>query len=243
MTEKVEKIANGAMIFDRLVISQMSEARFAPDGWLHAEPVEGALGSGGRGNTLYVGNIPKQFVMRHYVRGGVIGKLVRDRYLWTGEDNTRPFREWRLLAKLADRGLNVPRPAAARYRRHGPFYTADLITVRIPGVRPLSATITGKRHPAAFWESLGRAIQAFHAEGVCHADMNAYNVQIDAAERVWLLDFDRGRLLPPGPWQQKTLRRLERSLEKIRGMDPRVSFTAENWESLLAGYFEASRSA
>ena len=49
------------------------------------------------------------------MRGGLVGKLVRDRYVWTGEDNTRPFVEWRLLAKLAVNDLRVPRPAAARY--------------------------------------------------------------------------------------------------------------------------------
>ena len=243
MTEKVEKTQTGAIIYDPQIIREMSAQRFTPDGWLHAEPLGGALGSAGRGSTLLVGNIPRQFVLRHYLRGGLVGRLVRDRYVYTGEDSTRPFREWRLLAKLAARGLNVPRPAAARYRRRGLFYTADIITVRIPGIRPLSAAVTGERRGAEFWTGIGRALSAFHAAGVFHADMNAYNVQVDEQERVWLLDFDRGRLRPAGPWQQRTLARLERSLVKIRGLDSRVNFTKENWEQLLSGYFEASRSA
>jgi 3-deoxy-D-manno-octulosonic acid kinase len=166
-----------------------------------------------------------------------------DRYLWTGEDNTRSFVEWRLLEKLAVNDLRVPRPAAARYCRKGPFYTADIITVRIPAVKPLSQFIAEKARDEEFWQSVGQSIREFHAAGVFHADMNAYNLQIDTSSRLWMLDFDRGRLLQPGEWQQKTLNRLHRSLVKIKTLDPGVHFDAGNWDALLAGYFNASRSA
>ena len=73
--------------------------------------------------------------------------------------------------------------------------------------------------------------------------MNAYNVQIDKDGLLWLLDFDKGRLRQPGPWQQETLSRLHRSLRKIVNLDPRLNFRAANWEQLLEGYFDASRSA
>ncbi|MCK5325751.1 MAG: 3-deoxy-D-manno-octulosonic acid kinase [Woeseiaceae bacterium] len=243
MTETVEKTATGAILYDKAIINQISEDRFTPGGWLHAELLKGSLGSGGRGNTMFVGNVPRQFVLRHFMRGGMIGKVVRDRYVWTGEDNTRPFVEWRLLAKLAVNDLRVPRPAAARYRRLGPTYTADIITVRIPEVRPLSQFITMQARDEEFWQTMGAAIHEFHGSGVYHADMNAYNLQIDNAGKLWMLDFDRGRLLQPGAWQQKTLNRLHRSLVKIKTLDPGVHFDNGNWEALLEGYFNASRSA
>ena len=63
---------------------------------------------------MFVGNVPRQFVLRHFVRGGLVRKLVYDRYLWTGEDTTRSFLEWRMLARMADRGLRVPRPDLTR---------------------------------------------------------------------------------------------------------------------------------
>ena len=242
LTETVERTPAGAILYDRQIITEISEARFRPAGWLHAEPVSGTLGSAGRGNTMYVGNVPRQFVLRHFMRGGLVGKLVRDVYVWNGEDNTRPFAEWRLLAKMAEKGLRVPRPAAARYRRRGLLYTADIITVRIPNVVPLSAAIATKAQSADFWESLGRAVHEFHAHGVYHADMNAYNLQIDADGDLWMLDFDRGKLLPPGHWQQRTLSRLHRSLEKIVTLNPKLHFRPENWEEFLSGYFNASRS-
>ena len=225
------------------MIREIHDDRFEPSGWLHAEPVQGTQGSSGRGSTLFVGNVPRQFVLRHFVRGGLVNKLVHDKYLWTGEEATRSFAEWRLLAKMAARGLRVPKPAAARYVRHGLFYTADIITVRIPKVRPLSELIATRRLDAADWVALGAAVQSFHAKGVYHADMNAHNLQIDEDGDLWMLDFDRGGIRQPGPWQQQTLRRLHRSLEKIRSQNPALYFSQTDWEQFLAGYFSAARSA
>ena len=243
MTETVEKTANGAILYDRSIINQISDERFSANGWLHAEIITGKLNSAGRGSTMFVGNVPRQFVLRHFMRGGLVSKVNRDKYLWMGEDNVRSFAEWRLLAKMAEHDLRVPRPAAARYVRMGPFYTADIITVRIPEVRPLSDFVIEGPQTPDFWTGLGASIQGFHAVGVYHADMNAYNLMIDKDGELWMLDFDRGELRQPGPWQQKTLSRLHRSLEKVRTLDPRAHFRPAQWEALLEGYFNASRSA
>ncbi len=243
LTETIAATASGEILYDRSIITEISADLFDAASWLHSEPVQGRLGSQGRGNTMLVGNVPRQFVLRHYVRGGLIGKLVDDVYVWTGADSSRPFREWRILAKMAENDLRVPRPAAAMYRRFGPFYRADLITVRVPNVRALSSWIHECPGGEKFWQDLGDAIQRFHSHGVFHADMNAYNLQIDHLGKLWMLDFDRGRLLPPGPWQQKTLSRLHRSLQKIKSLDPAIHYQQQNWEQLLEGYFAASRSA
>lgn len=243
MTETVERTQRGAILYDRQVISEISADRFVAANWLHSEPVQGVLGSQGRGNTMFVGNVPRQFVLRHYVRGGLIGKLIRDSYFWTGAEESRPFREWRMLAKMADNGLRVPRPAAARYQRKGLLYTADLITVRVPEVRALSTCLHERACGEPFWHDLGKSIHEFHSHGVFHADMNAYNLQIDSADRLWMLDFDRGRLLSPGPWKQKTLSRLHRSLQKLKGLNPGLHYDQQCWEQLLEGYFSAAKSA
>ncbi len=243
MTETVERTSTGAILYDRQIINQISEERFLPEGWLHSELITGKLGSGGRGNTYFVGNVPRQFVLRHFVRGGLIGRFNRDNYFWTGENEVRAFAEWRLLAKMADFDLRVPRPAAARYVRRGTFYRADIITVRIPDVRPLSSVIAESARDDEFWDSVGKSIHEFHAAGVFHADMNAYNLQIDAQDRLWMLDFDKGQLRQPGAWQQKTLDRLHRSLIKIRTRYPNLHFGQREWQALLDGYFEASKSS
>jgi len=242
LTETVERTKNGAILYDKAIINQISAERFTPEGWLHAEVLTGSLRSGGRGNTMFVGNVPRQFVLRHYRRGGLLGKLVRDTYIFSGEDLTRSFMEWRLLDKLAANNMNVPRPAAARFCRRGTFYTADLITVRIPDVVSLSQYIAAEDRDETFWQSVGAAIWKFHEAGVYHADMNAYNVQIDKDGDIWMLDFDKGALKSPGPWQQQTLSRLHRSLRKVLDLDPRLHFRAANWEQLLQGYFNAAKS-
>jgi 3-deoxy-D-manno-octulosonic acid kinase len=243
LTETVEKTATGAILYDKAIINQISEERFSAAGWPHAEPLTGALRSAGRGNTMYVGNVPRQFVLRHYVRGGLIGKLVRDTFVFSGADKTRSFMEWRLLDKLSSNNFRVPRPAAARYRQRGTFYTADIITVRIPNVVSLSQYIARNNPDEAFWQSVGAEIYRFHEAGVYHADMNAYNLQVDTSGALWMLDFDKGALRPRGPWQQATLARLHRSLRKIVGLDPTLNFRASNWEQLLQGYFNASKLA
>ncbi len=243
MTETVEKTKNGAILYDKAIINQISAERFTAQGWPHAEILTGSLRSGGRGNTMFVGNIPRQFVLRHYMRGGLVGKFNRDHYIFSGEDLTRPFQEWRLLDKLAANNMNVPRPAAARFCRRGTLYTADIITVRIPDVVSLSEYIATADRDEEFWQSVGAAIWKFHEAGVYHADMNAYNIQIDKDGDIWMLDFDKGALKAPGTWQQETLSRLHRSLKKVLGLDPKLHFHAGNWEQLLEGYFSASRSA
>ena len=242
MTETVERTKNGAILYDKAIINQISPERFTAAGWPHAEVLTGPLRSAGRGNTIFVGNVPRQFVLRHYRRGGLLGKFIRDSYVFSGEDLTRSFMEWRLLDKLAANNMNVPRPAAARFCRRGTFYTADLITVRIPGVVSLSEYISTGERGEGFWQRLGASIWKFHEAGVYHADMNAYNIQIDKDGDVWMLDFDKGALKSPGPWQQETLSRLHRSLVKILGLEPTLHFRKADWDQLLEGYFNAVRS-
>lgn len=243
MSDTVEKTSNGAIVYDPGIINQISDAAFTKEGWQTAKQVEGKLRAAGRGDTLIVSNGEQEFVLRHYCRGGLPGRFIRDTYLWLGEDATRSFNEWYLLAKLYKMGLPVPRPAAARYVRRGPFYSADLITQRIPGIQSLAERISGVEGGVNFWRKLGAQIHRFHKAGVYHADLNAYNVQLGLADKLFLLDFDRGKLQDPGHWQQKNVSRLHRSLKKIKELDKNIQFTNANWSEFLDGYFTASRSA
>lgn len=243
MNETVEKTSDGAILYDTEIIDQVSVRTFSAAGWKTVRPVQSVLRSGGRGHTLIIGDGRKEFVLRHFMRGGLLGRFVRDSYLWLGEDKTRPFAEWRLLYKLHEKGLPVPRPAVARYRRNGPLYTADIITCRVPDIRSLSIRLTESAPSEEFWAALGGCIRRFHDAGVNHADLNAYNVQVAVDDSITLLDFDRGCIVAAGPWQQKNLARLHRSLQKVSRLDPRVHYSEANWQQLLEGYFQASRSA
>ena len=122
-------------------------------------------------------------------------------------------------------------------------YSADIITVRVPGIRSLSATLLEKPLSRQAWERIGRGLCRFHVAGVNHADLNAHNVQLDEQRQLWLLDFDKARIQPAGPWRQGNLDRLHRSLVKLKGQDERFNYGEHAWEALLEGYFQASRSA
>ena len=55
----------------------------------------------------------------------------------------------------------------------------------------------------------------FHNVGLCHADLNAYNILIDEDTNMWLIDFDKSKILSPGGgWRHDNLKRLKRSLKK-----------------------------
>ena len=58
-------------------------------------------------------------------------------------------------------------------------------------------------------------ISNFHFVGLFHADLNAFNIQIDKSHKSWLIDFDKGSIREPGRWEQSNLNRLKASLEKI----------------------------
>jgi len=243
LTDTVQKTRDGAIVYDTAILNQISESAFTAAGWDTATVIGGALRSGGRGNTLMVSDGSNEFVLRHYLRGGLPGRMVRDIYFWTGENETRSFAEFNLLARLQELGLPVPVPVAARYLRHGPIYRADLLTQRIPDIQSLADRIMARPGDRAFWHGVGKTLYRFHAYGVDHADLNAYNVQIDANDAVVLLDFDRGQLRDSGIWRQNNLARLHRSLQKIKRLDKRIHFSKAEWNELLEGYFSASRSA
>lgn len=243
MSDTVEKTRNGAILYDTAIINQISERAFHANGWPVAQPVRGTLRSAGRGKTMIVSDGEHEFVLRHYMRGGLPGRLIRDSYFWLGEPQTRSFAEWYLLAKLNALGLPVPRPAAARYRRSGPFYTADLLTVRLPDIRSLAQRLAEGPGDGDFWQNIGTGLHRFHASGVNHPDLNAYNVQIGKRDEMFLLDFDRGKIMAPGQWQQKNIARLHRSLKKIKQADSNIHYSEAEWNQLLEGYFSASRSA
>jgi tRNA A-37 threonylcarbamoyl transferase component Bud32 len=167
--------------------------------------------------------------------------LSADRYLWLGEDRVRAFAEWRLMARLWALDLPVPQPLAARYSRRGLTYRCDLLMRRIPHAQPLSVALAEGALPTTCWSAIGALLARFHAAGVDHADLNAHNILLDDAAALHLIDFDRGRIRPDGPWKRSNLQRLRRSLDKISSGLPADRFSAAAWQSLLGGYTHAPR--
>ena len=169
---------------------------------------------GGRGAGGRVGD-DGQWFLRHYLRGGKAALLSRDRYFYLSAQQVRSFAEFRILASLRKAGLPAPRPIAARYRRNGLHYSADLITEWIAGTRTLPAALREAYDPAKIMAQVGGTLARFHNAGVCHADLNANNILIGRDGLVWLVDFDRARRRIPGGWYRSRLQRLKRSLQKL----------------------------
>jgi 3-deoxy-D-manno-octulosonic acid kinase len=230
------RVASGGILYDTSRLRKPGAEVFETGHWQALGALEEM--AGGRASVSIITSGQERWVLRHYRRGGFMARLSRDRYFWLGEARTRSFAEWRLLAELRRRGLPVPAPIAARYVRGILTYSADLITEHLPDCRTLADAITGTELSGELWSSVGQTIAAFHREGVHHADLNAHNILIEhaVAPRVYLLDFDRGRIEPRGAWEQDVLARLRRSLEKICAQRRDVSFRAEQWGWLMAGY-------
>jgi 3-deoxy-D-manno-octulosonic acid kinase len=226
-------IAGGAMLYDASLTGQAQDAIFEHGYWLQHGQLEHV--AGGRGSVLFLREGERRWVLRHYRRGGAVARLLGDRYLYTGEDRTRAFREWRLLGVLTGLGLPVPRPVAARYRRRGLFYSADLLTGELPSRLTLARLLAEGPLPDGRWHDTGRCVGAFHAQGVRHADLNAHNIVLGPGTAVYLLDFDRGRIVPRGAWEDAVLARLQRSLWKLTRNLPGDRFGPAQWQHLLAG--------
>jgi 3-deoxy-D-manno-octulosonic acid kinase len=213
---------------------RVDESIFDPNYWSARDELSAV--SGGRGSAWFVGPASQPLVLRHYRRGGLIARLSEDRYWWSGEDRVRAFAEWRLLQYLAQRGLRVPKPVAAFYRRAGMTYRCDLITQRIVSAQSLSAALAPGPVPESTWRAIGAAIARLHSHGVDHADLNAHNILLDDNQSISVIDFDRGRLRAPGQWTLGNLQRLKRSLSKISMSLPPDRFTPDAWQAVLAGY-------
>lgn len=234
MSERIERIGDSGIVYDDALVDQANERMFAPPE--PGDSTSGSNGLAGRGSTHLIALQGRDCVLRHYYRGGMIRHISRDRFVWTGEERTRSFNEWRLLAALRERELPVPRPVAGRYVRRGMFYTADLITERLPNVRSLAAALVDASHPADVWTGVGAMLARFHRAMVFHADLNAHNIQVGDSGALYLLDFDRGRIMDgAGSWSNANLHRLRRSLEKIKRLDG-AQFEDGNWELLMRGY-------
>jgi 3-deoxy-D-manno-octulosonic acid kinase len=236
LTRQVLKLEDSVIVYDDAMVSQISQSIFEPDHWQGAAKTTGK--SGGRGAVLYIRHAGQDWVLRHYYRGGLPGKLLRDQFFWTGASRTRSLREWDLLQLMVERGLPVPVPVAARYVRHGFVYTADLITRQLPGVMPFSDRLAIGPAPQTLWQQVGECIARFHSGGFFHADLNAHNLQVDEADNVYLLDWDRGEWRVPGDWRAANLARLQRSLRKINSTGA-VQFEASDWDALVQAYARA----
>ncbi len=227
------------ILYDAELIENPTGSYFEEENWRKRDALNGI--AKGRGATVFVQHAGRDYVLRHYRRGGLVARFVEDRYFWAGLLQTRAWREWHLLAELWQKKLPVPQPVAARVLRQGLFYRADILMGRITAAQTLADVLLDSALAAPLWQSLGQTLRRFHDAGVYHVDLNARNVMLDRDEGFYLIDFDRGALRRPHRrWQQASVLRLKRSLDKFfdkaEKNQTRFYFSESDWQTLLSGY-------
>jgi len=220
--------------FDERLFPDFSIDAFDPAYWQAQDAVTGQ--SRGRGVTWFVRHHGLSLVLRHYWRGGLMGKINPDRFWFHGVESSRAMAEFRLLGQLRELGLPVPRPVAARLQRQGLWYRADLLIEQIPGARDLVHLLRERALTPEEWRAIGQVIWQLHQAGVYHSDLNAHNLLVDETGKVWVIDFDKCGLREPGPWQAEMLARLLRSLRKESMLYKPFFWQEDGWLGFCGGY-------
>lgn len=214
----------------------------SPSYWQQSNAVTGS--AQGRGTTWFVAyndseSVQHDWVLRHYYRGGLIGKMINDSYWFDGIQNTRAAREFALLRHMQTLQLPAPEPVAYRVIQQGLCYKADLLSSRIQRAQDLVAILTETALTDEVWQRIGVTIKRFHHHGIYHHDLNSHNILLNDKAQVFLIDFDRGELrtnpVNTG-WKKANMARLQRSFIKELNKLTQFYFTEKNWYSLMQGY-------
>lgn len=155
---------------------------------------------GGRGSVVALEECGLRLVARDLRRGGLLRRLLPDRFL----DSRRSLRELLVLERLRAAGVGALEPVAVLVHWRGPFARQRLVTRRFEGARPLLdllAAVPGLRREAI--RGAGRVVGAAFAAGLRHPDLHPENVLAtvrDGDVEVRLCDLDRasvdGRPVP-----------------------------------------------
>lgn len=220
--EFADEGVTGAIVFDPTQCESPRLEWFDPQFWSDAAT---PVSVGGRGAAFFVDAPFGACVLRHYRRGGWAARFSTATYLWQGERHARSVAEFRLTREALRRGVPVPVPVAACYRRRGAGYRAALLMRRLPGTRTLAElAIEG----VAPWQEAGQLVARMHRAGLDHADLNADNLLFDDARRGWVIDLDRSRFRDASEgWRERNLQRLLRSLIKRRGQRDEAGVRAD----------------
>ncbi|MDG6881939.1 3-deoxy-D-manno-octulosonic acid kinase [Phocoenobacter uteri] len=175
-------------------------------------------------------------VKRHYYRGGLFGKLVKDHYFFTAYEKTRAVQEFNLLQKMYQWQLPVPRPIAVKIDKKCCIYTADILIEKLENTQDLSQFLQKNTLNSQQYFQLGQLIKKLHQHQVHHSDLNIHNILFDEENnKFWLIDFDKCFIQTGNDWKSSNVERLLRSFNKeIERLN--IQFQEADWQSFLEGY-------
>jgi 3-deoxy-D-manno-octulosonic acid kinase len=131
-------------------------------------------------------------VIKPYMRGGLLRYVVKRRYLKLGSPRCR--HEFELLQNVRKLGIAAPEPVAFAYSGRL-YYLGWLITRAIEQPKSLvhlanTDTGTAQKVMPLVSEQISKLIQ----HRIQHIDLHPGNVIVDRDGRVFIIDFDKGRV-------------------------------------------------
>ena len=130
--------------------------------------------------------------VKYYTRGGLIRHLVAKRYLKLGK--TRSRKEYEIMQRVERFGIRVPAPLVYAFQGRL-FYRAWLVTREIPGALSIARlSLENEKRARLVMKAAIEQISRLIANHVLHADLHPGNIVIDQNDRVFLVDFDKGRI-------------------------------------------------
>ena len=183
---------------------------------------------GGRGVLWRFGYRDGAALIRRYRRGGVTAAFMPRDFILVN----RPLAELRTHHYAYRQGLPVAEPLGAVWGHPARGWREGLYVSReLYGVSLLDALSQRPETMEPLLQETGRVIRAMHDAGVFHGDLNGGNVFIDAADKAYLLDFDKAHV----QWPLKAGKRA-RNLLRFRRSLTKHGHGAETFERVLAGY-------
>jgi 3-deoxy-D-manno-octulosonic acid kinase len=156
-----------------------------------AKPCASALGGRCAGTHHEVDGIGSLWI-KHYMRGGLMRLLSKKTYFRLGK--TRAEKEFTLLQKVKEFGVNTPDPVAYAFRGRL-FYIGWLVTRFIPQSLTLARfAATDEKQVSKVMPAVVEQVARLIRCGVYHVDLHPGNVLIDHSNQVYLVDFDKGYL-------------------------------------------------
>ena len=186
-------------------------AAAAPD----AKPIAG------RGTAYAIRFDTDPWLVRHYRRGGLIARVLNDRYAPGGN---RALDELKVSVIARARGIPTPEVVAAICYPSRLYARFDIAVEFIGHSRDMAQLLFEDRVvPPEEINKAAALITTMIQNGLLHADLNLKNILI-APERAYVLDLDRCRIVdePTAHDADVMRRRFLRSLEKWESKTGRV---------------------
>ena len=205
-----ERVAEGRAI---VYVRREATERLSPRERLEALTALAESSAGGRGQAAPVELWSRRLYMKKYFRGGVLGRILGDRYF----SERRFLRELAAYERAERAGARVPVPFALLVKKGGVSARAWLFTEPVEGTVSLREALNAGNDAIRrrLLRRAGETVGRMHSAGVLHPDLTLENVRADAGGEVILFDFDRASFSKSGWRRWLNLFRLHRSAVKL----------------------------